>query len=62
MITLHIEDYCKNCPYFEAATSEHTYLSGVDFTVFCNNEAMCHHLLKHLQEVEKRKLETNSIK
>lgn len=49
MIKLNIEDYCRDCPEFEARTDK-LYVDGqVLLTyVYCEHQDICEHIHDHL--------------
>ena len=53
MIKLDVEEYCHNCPFFEATNcyageEEKIYIYG-DITVQCKNKDKCQHVARFVE-------------
>lgn len=51
MIKLEIEDYCQNCPAFEATTEKFTDFAhnAVITKVYCESQKKCARLVQYLE-------------
>lgn len=56
MIELNIEDYCQECPEFEACTDK-LYAGNLSINIFVYCEHIHDHLLKKLKEQKNGKEE-----
>lgn len=55
MITLCVEDYCENCPMFEARVFKESYDDGSgsnchDTNIYCEHGDRCEEQLKYLKK------------
>lgn len=60
MITLCIEDYCQNCPMFEAEAFKDSYEDGMgldcyDTNICCKYDERCEEQLKYLKKMIRNK-------
>jgi hypothetical protein len=54
-INLRVEDYCNDCPYFEAEVEHLTHLPFMDgdcatHFIYCQHRHKCNHIKEHLEE------------
>ena len=59
MIKLEVEDYCQNCPNFEAKLEKDSIVAGISPTITinetivrCKYETMCENMYRHIKECE----------
>lgn len=60
MIRLVVENYCENCPYFEAKTAGVVFYSGDNYTpiredpkVICEHQETCAYAVKEFVRIDK---------
>lgn len=50
MIELKVQDYCQDCPNFEAEVLKELCMAGTVFEVRCQNHNFCENINRHLKE------------